>query len=285
MANAAYFTVHPRIENLTRASVPLQFWLNAQIALNEKNVSPDTEFVLSSNAVFVHSTADDFIPREYVPLDGAWSPVTPMPWSIVVGRALSHYRDWENYLGVFVAPSVGAQMYQPMSFAGAYNHANDLGIARVFPRTAAPGVKLFAFGPEFSERLEFSDDGSDYFELWGGLPRTFFHSDDATLAAGAAREWDEDWIPFARTGGLTEATRNAVLSLNVDANGSATIGALATTRNTRGALVLYRDGVIIQRWEVALEPGNPFRAQVSGLGNGNFKLQFLSNQGDIMGAR
>lgn len=117
------------------------------------------------------------------------------------------------------------------------------------------------------------------------LPRPFFHSDDATLAAGAAREWDEDWIPFARTGGLTEATRNAVLSLNVDVNGNVTIGALATTRNTRSALVLYRDGVIIQRWEVALEPGNPFRAQMSGLGNGNFKLQFLSNQGDIMDAR
>lgn len=285
MANAAYFTVHPRVENLTRASVPLQFWLNAQIALNEKNVSPETEFVLPANAVYVHSTTDDFIPREYVPPDGAWSPVTPMPWSIVAGRDLSRYRDWENYLGVFVAPSVGAQMYQPMSFAGAYDHANALGIVRVFPRTAAPGVKLFAFGPEFSERLEFSDDGSDYFELWGGLPRTFFHSDDATLAAGASREWDEYWIPFARIGGLTEATRNAVLSLNVDANGNAAIGVAATTRGTRGSLMLYRDGVLARRWDIVLEPGNPFRTQASGQGNGNFKLQFLSNQVNIMGTR
>jgi hypothetical protein len=62
-ANAAYFIVHPRIENLMHAAVRVQFWINAQIALNEKNVSPRTEFILPTDSVFVHSTGDDFFPK------------------------------------------------------------------------------------------------------------------------------------------------------------------------------------------------------------------------------
>ncbi len=274
-ANQACFVVHPRIENPTAAATHLQFWANAQLALNSKNVSSATEFIVPSTSVFVHSTGDSFIPPANVPSSGAQSPAAPLAWSIVAGRDLSRYQNWDDYLGVFAdAPA--------SDFTGAYNHANDLGIARVFPLTAASGVKLFAFGPNFGGRQLFADDGSDYFELWGGLPRTFFRDDDVTLAAGEAREWDEYWIPFAQTGGLSAATSAAVLYLNVDGNRLATIGAAATARNTRGALIVYRDGVEAARWNVSLDPGNPFRAQTS-LGSGtSFRLRFIAPDGTVL---
>jgi hypothetical protein len=167
-------------------------------------------------------------------------------------------------------------------FAGAYDPTTDLGIARIFPRERALGMKLFAFGPQFSSRDLFSDDGSDYFELWGGLSRTFFRNDDVTLGAGESREWEEYWIPFARTGGLTAASRHAVLNLSVDANHRATIRAAAAERSTRGGLVLYHDNAEIGRWNLALEPDHPFRAERDVPSVGQYRLRFVAGDGTVL---
>lgn len=270
----AYFTLHPRIENLRSVSVPVQFWANAQLNLNEKNVSPDTEFVLPTHQVFVHTTGDSFIPSEYIPGDHPQAPVMPMPWPVVGGHDLSMYSGWDTYLGVFVPSPIS-------DFAGAYSHTAELGIARVFPKETAPGVKLFGLGPNTTFRDSFTDDDSDYFELWGGLNRTFFASDNVTLAAGEAREWDEEWIPFAQTGGMTAATRNAVINLTVDTDSNVEVSAVATMRDTRGVLVLERDGTEVQHWDVTLNPGNPFHAQVKA-GPGTFKLRLVDEDAEVL---
>ncbi len=103
-----------------------------------------------------------------------------------------------------------------------------------------------------------------------------------TLAAGEAREWDEDWIPFAQTGGLSAATREAVLYLNIDTNRVAAIGAAATMRDTRGDVVLLQDGVEAARWSISLSPGNPVRTQTS-VGSGtSFRLRFIAPDGTLL---
>lgn len=269
--HAAYFILHPRIENPTAAPLALQFWINAQVALNNKNVSPDTEFILPADQVYVHSTGDAFIPPAAVPPDGAMGPSAPIGWPVIGGRDLSFYSNWDDYLGVFLdSPQA--------NFMGAYDHAGELGIARVFSPGQVGGAKLFAFGPNFTQRNVYTDDGSDYFELWGGLPRTFFQNDNVTLAAGESREWEEYWVPFANTGGLSAATRDAVLGLSVRV-GQANVGAAATNQGTRGALVLQRDGVEIKRWDLALEPGNAFRDQVAVPDGGHLKLVLTDPDG------
>lgn len=270
----SFFTLHPRIENLRSVSVPVQFWVNAQLNLNEKNVSPDTEFVLPTHQVFVHTTGDSFIPPENIPGNHPQAPVTPMPWSVVAGHELSMYSGWDTYLGVFVPSPIS-------DFAGAYSHTAELGIARVFPKATAPGVKLFGLGPNTTFRDSFTDDDSDYFELWGGLPRTFFANDDVALAPGEAREWDEEWIPFAQTGGVTAATRKAVLNLTVETDSNVAVSAVATMRDTRGVLVLERNGAEIHRWNVTLNPGNPFHAQVKA-GAGTFQLRLVDEDGTVL---
>ncbi len=191
-ADAAYWTVRPRIENLMNQPARVQFWINAQMALGARNVSPATEFFVPTPRVFIHSTGNAFVPAQGVPRAMAQSPSDPIGWPHIGGRDLSRYQNWSDYLGVFAAALQA-------DYVGAYNHTTELGIARVFPRARAPGVKLFAFGPDFGGRKLFADDGSDYFELWGGLNRTFFKDDDVRLEAGEAREWEETWIPFHAT--------------------------------------------------------------------------------------
>lgn len=250
--HAAYVVVHPRIENPTGSPVRLQFWINAQLALGAiKNVSPGTEFILPTDSVLVHSTGIQLIPHRNVPPGNATKASAPLGWSQVGGRDLSRYSNWDDYLGVFAAT-----VSRP--FVGAYNHDTELGIARVFPPDQAPGVKLFAFGSKFCCRSQFSDDGSDYFELWGGLPRTFFADDDVTIGGGQSREWSEYWVPFAKTGGLSVATRDAVLNVENE-NGTARASAYSAIPR-KGILVLTRDGNEIKRWPVGLVPGTAFSA-------------------------
>ncbi len=188
---------------------------------------------------------------------------------------MSRYQNWVNYLGLFLTSSTA-------DLAGVYDHASDLGIARLFPRDKAPGVKLFAFGPDFDGRSLFADNDSDYVELWGGLPRTFFKRDDVTLAPGESREWDEYWVPFAGTGGLSEATRHAVLYLERQPNGRALVSVAATAGGTKGSLELYRDGIPLKRWDVRLNPGQVSRQAVENVGEGTLKLRFAAADGTVL---
>jgi Domain of unknown function (DUF5107) len=271
--DAAYIWIHPEIVNPTARPQRLQFWINTQLSLGaSKNVSPSTEFILPTDSVYIHSTGDQFVPEASVPRDGAGSPSAPVAWSIIGGRDLSRYTNWEDYLGVFAA-----DLTQP--FVGAYNQDAALGIARVFPPLQVPGVKLFAFGPKFCCRSEFSDDGSDYFELWGGLPRTFFPSDDVTLGPGETRMWDEYWVPFARTGGLSAATRDAVLFVAND-NGSARVSAYSAVSRA-ATLVLLQDGSEVKRWPVMLAPGVPYSATAP-VGAGHLQLRLLAADGSTI---
>ncbi len=273
-AHAAYIVVQPRVENPTGAPVRLQFWINAQLTLGAgKNVSPNTDFILPTDSVFVHSTGDTFIPDANIPPDGAEGASAPVAWSQVGGRDLSRYANWEDYLGVFAA-------HLTQSFAGAYNHDAELGVARVFPPQAAPGVKLFAFGPRFCCRDQFADDDSDYFELWGGLPRTFFPNDDVALAPGETRTWTEYWLPFAQTGGLSIATREAVLFVAGD-SGTARVGAYYAAGAFDGTLLILSDGTEVKRWSVHLSPDRPFHTTTP-VDAGRLQLRLLTSNGSII---
>jgi hypothetical protein len=193
----AYFVVEPSVVNPTSQAVALQFWLNAALTLGSATVSPNTEFILPAERVVVHSTGDPALPAER----------QVMPWPIHEGRDLSWYRNWRNWLGVFVP---GDQQ----GYAGAYNHDTGLGVVRIFPE-AANGLKLFAFGAGFPARSEYTDDGSEYFEIWGGPCKTFWPEDDVVLGPAQSMQWTEIWLPFHGIGGLDRASAELVVRADV----------------------------------------------------------------------
>lgn len=203
---AAYWVVAPRLVNPTDQSITCQFWLNAALTLGSSSVSPNTEFVYPTERMIVHSTGDATLPGEHQSLS----------WPVFQKRDLSRYGNWRNWLGVFV-PDV------QQDYVGAYSHDTDLGIVRLFPHQTVPGLKLFAFGSGFPARVEYTDDGSEYWELWGGPCRTFWPEDDFTLQAHQTLQWSEIWMPFRGIGGLDQASNELAVKSNVR-DGLASIG-------------------------------------------------------------
>ncbi len=197
-AERAYFELRPRLVNPTAQAVACQLWLNAALTLGSASVSANTEFIYPTDSMIVHSSGDRALPAER----------QIMSWPIYEGCDLSHYRNWHNWLGVFV-PDI------QQDYAGAYNHDTELGIVRVFPPEVAPGLKLFAFGADFSAREEYSDDESEYFEMWAGPCRTFWPEDDVLIGAGQSLSWSEIWLPFSSIAGLDRANAEAVVKASV----------------------------------------------------------------------
>jgi len=241
-----YFTLTPRITNLTEEPHPYQFWANSMLSLSDYNTpSPDLTFILPDDAVTVHSTGDGGLPN----------PGGQMTWPVHGGRDFSRYGEWHQYLGVFANPAQAG-------FVGAYDLSSDQGIVRVFPHTVATGVKIFCMG-DLSSSL-WTDDSSRYFELWAGLTPTFW--DYWTLQPGASVTWSERWYPVSGIGGYNWANEETAIRL-VHSDDSAEV-AVATSRAMNGTVLLRRGGAEVQRWDALIAPGQPFHAAVGPVSTG-----------------
>jgi len=237
-AEHSYFTAVPRIANPSGSPQRYQFWANAMLALSDDNApSPDLTFILPDDAVTVHSTSDGSLP----------GPGGRMAWPVHNGRDFSRYSEWHRPLGIFAHPTQAG-------FAGAYDLGSEQGVARVFPHTVATGVKLFCLGDLPS--AEWTDDGSRYFELWGGLTPTFW--DYWTLQPGASVAWTERWYPVSGMGGYNWANEEAAIRLTPSGDSAGV--AVMMTRALNGTVVLRRGGAEVQRWDVFIAPGQPFQA-------------------------
>jgi hypothetical protein len=230
--------VRPRVHNPTDAAHAFQFWLNGMFALSPDNrPSPELRFIFPCDTVTVHSTGDGHVPEAG----------QQMGWPVHEGRDMSRYGNWQGWLGAF-AP--------PIAYMGAYDPSSDMGVVRVWPGTVAHGAKIFGHGG--LDPGIWTDDGSGYVELWGGLTPTFW--DSTSLAPGVSVSWEERWYGVNGLGGVSTANDAAALWLAVGEK-SVQVGALATLP-VRGQLLLESEGRALASWEVDLAPGVPFRSHV-----------------------
>ncbi|MGC9357582.1 MAG: hypothetical protein ACP5GX_06945, partial [Anaerolineae bacterium] len=148
-------------------------------------------------------------------LPGTW-PNTPddpddalITWPLYNGVDWSRLGNWDDWLGFFEYPQAAAD------FMGLYNHDAGEGVARIFPSAVARGAKGFAMGWLSPLPSSFwTDDGSSYVELHGGVAPTFW--DSAYLAPGGAISWTEFWYPLGAIGGLEAATEEGALSIAME---------------------------------------------------------------------
>ena len=227
-ADSAAFTVRPNLTNMGPDEIPVQFWLNAVLALAPDTMSPRTQFVVPTGKMVVHSRGEL---GWSVPGAGHES-----NWPQVGETDLSDYSQWTDYLGFFI-PNM------PTPFMGAYNPDTQLGVVRLIEPATVPGNKLFAFGPAFPDH-SYTDDGSQYFEIWGGVNTGFWPEDDISVPPGGTLQWQENWWPLAGLAGLTWANQHAAIFLSQNNDGN-TLSVLVSQPQQGTLTVVAGDTVLI----------------------------------------
>ncbi len=240
-AGEAAFSLRTRLTNPGQEATTFKYWLNAMLAPGGRNrPGPELRFILPGDAVTVHSTGDASLPAAGQPLS----------WPMYQGRDLSRLGNWRQYLGFFARPIANA------GFMGVYDLAADEGLARVFPADVMQGAKFFALG--WSDPLPanlYTDDGSSYVEMHGGLAPTF---DDAiSLGAGETIYWEETWFPVAGIGTFVFADQDGALNLSMIPSQGLHV-AILPVRRTSAVLTLTVAGAALERREVTLAPARPF---------------------------
>ena len=157
--------ISPKITNNTGSIRAFQFWTNAMLPY-----SPDARFEVFSESALLHSTDDTSFPPPY----------QSITWPVFRGRDFSRASEWRNYMGLFMSNKQGhTSIYYP----------NKWRITRLADPSISKGVKLFLLG-DLSPSL-YTDDGSRYLEIWGGLTETF--RDNYLLVSGKQVSWTETW--------------------------------------------------------------------------------------------
>ncbi len=233
----AYAVIQPWARNNTPESHPYQLWLNAMLAFNNNTVSGATQIILPVNEVLIHSTSDGGVPG-----GGGM-----MSWPFYGSRDMSWYSNWQGYLGFFIPDP-------PRGFVGIYDHALNQGIVRAFNPGWPAGSKIF--GPGTLDPSYWTDDSSNYLELWSGATSSFWSY--ATLNAGESFSWTEYWYPVHGMGGFNEANRLAALRLQENGDQVEIAAAVSTTLN--GTLTLYTGGQTVVSWPMLLYPATAFQA-------------------------
>ncbi len=233
-AHKALFTVTPRLVNNSAQAAPIQLWVNAALTLGAGTMSPNTRFVLPADQIIIHSRGGSGWSLPEAKQSAPWPQIGPVD--------LRDYNQWADYLGFFV-PN------QTAPFLGAYNPDTDLGVVRLAYDQPGSG-KLFAFGRNFYDR-SYTDNNSQYFEIWGGANAGFWSEDDISVAAGASLTWQEQWWPVAQLGGLTWVTEAAALHLTGD-----TLSVLVSTP-TQGRLQIRAGSQILLDEAFSAEPTTP----------------------------
>jgi hypothetical protein len=199
----AYFILRPRVVNSWGSDFRFQWWTNAMLAPGAANKpSPDLHFIFPTAEMTVHSTGDATLPPAGQPLS----------WPVYNGRDLSWLGNWAQWLGFFQRPAAAGD------FSGVYDSGADEGMVRVYPSSAARGSKGFAAGwGDPIDSKSWTDDGSGYVELQGGLTPTY--GDWYVLPPGGEITWNEVWYPVAGIGGVTDAAEEGAIHLTPSGNG------------------------------------------------------------------
>lgn len=253
----AYFTLSPRLSNPTASIQRYQFWINAMLAPDGNRISPATQLIWPSDSLIVHSASD-----------GAAFPAgRRLSWPQVSGHDLRVVENWPTYLGFFGDPQ--------RDFMGVFSPDAGIGAVRVFPRTIARGVKFFA-GPGLDPKL-WTDDGSSYLELWGGITADF--DTYADLAPGQSISWTERWYAVGPVGPLLWASEDLALALNV--GDTAVLAGVTAPTSLQGQLLLWRDDFVVGQWQVNLAAGESASVawQEQRPGDHRWRLQVIDGQG------
>ena len=266
-ADSQVFSVRGTYHNPTGAPKPFQFWMNAMVAPGAGNrLGDDLHFVVPDQQMVVHASQDPALP----------APRERISWPNFGGRDLSRYRTWNGYIGLFAANNLHGK------WAGVYDTGVDEGLAAVDLDPSLPGVKMFAFGKDF-ERSLYTDDGSDYAELWLGAQPTFW--DYPELAPGATRSFHAKWQPMHGIGDFAAGTSAGAIGLSRSPYGGLILGVQPSQPRGATTMRVRAGGTELWSGVLAVAPDQPLRVELPhGVATGTLLTVEWDNQATTVAA-
>lgn len=176
-------------------------------------------------------------------------------WPVAQGVDLSWQKNNQSMLGVF-----GLDLYD--DFIAAYDYDADFGTICYADRRQARGVKTWAWGTgEAATRQmkHYTDNDGPYLEVQSG--RFVWDGNYEFIEPGRSDGWTEYWFAAGKLGGLTTASRDAVIYFDMRQN-QAKLAVTATGIFANATLRLMAGDAVIWNAQADLLPAAVYRARI-----------------------
>src|SRR5262245_46460199 len=232
----AYLEINVQLYNRTGEPQTFLWWANPAVHVNDDYQSifpPDV------HAVMDHGKRDV---SDFPIATGTYYKVNYAP-----GTDISRYKN-------IPVPTSYMAYHSDFDFVGCYDHGRRAGMMHVANHHVVPGKKQWTWGhSDFGQAWDrqLTDDDGPYIELMCGA-YTDNQPDFSWIQPGEEKRFTQIFLPYKLIGPATNASREAVVNLDV-AGDSAMIG-VYITRPRHIRVVLLHDGATLYEREVELTP-------------------------------
>ncbi len=197
----AYLEVDVRLYNRTPLPQTYLWWANPALSVNDhyQSIFPSDVFAVMDHAKRAVSS--------FPVATGAYYKFDYAP-----GTDISYYKD-------IPVPTSYMAHHSNFDFLGGYDHGAQAGVLHVANHHIAPGKKQWTWGnSDFGHAWDrqLTDTDGPYIELMCGA-YTDNQPDFAWLQPGEEKRFTQVFMPFKAIGGVKNATKEAVINLELDA--------------------------------------------------------------------
>ncbi len=234
---------------------PGRAFLEATIRLHNKNLLPNRYLIWTNAGVGVTEGSRFVYPMSKTIGHDSSALGT---WPIINGVDLSWNRNNKNMLGVF-----GLDIYD--NFMSIYDYKTDYGTICFTNRLLARGMKTWTFGSGLTALRHmalYTDNDGLYMETQSG--RFIWDGNYEFIDPGKTDGWTEYWFGAGNLGGLTTATRDVAVFLDLTGqrSGAARLAVTATAPFPRTSLELFAGDERIWSTTQDLTVGSAFHSSV-----------------------
>jgi tetratricopeptide (TPR) repeat protein len=240
----SYLEVSGTLMNTTENINSFLYWANVATHVNEDYqviFPPSVDFaVYHSKNSFAH-----------------W----PVTWEPYTGK--EYYRNgidaswWKNH------PTQNSFFAYDLKegFLAGYDYSKDAGTIHICNPNIVKGAKLWEWGPGYMGSMwdtrVLTDNDGPYAELMAGA-YSDNQPDYSWIKPYEVKQFKQYWYPLRETRGLTNASLEASINLEVGENGRVFIAANTTAKMENAVILLEHQGKPVLEKSIDIDPANPF---------------------------
>ncbi len=242
----AYLEISGKLYNRTPFPQTFLWWANPAVKVNEhyQSIFPPDVY-----AVFDHGKRDV---SDFPIATGTYYKVNYAP-----GTDISRYKN-------IPVPTSYMAIQSKFDFIGCYEHDTQAGMLHVANHHISPGKKQWTWGNgDFGHAWDrnLTDEDGPYIELMTGM-FTDNQPDFSWLQPGEEKTFEQYFMPYAKIGAVKNATKEAMVNLEVN-NNEASIKVYATAQYNKAGIVVSIDKTEVKTFSFNLSPAHVFEEVVA----------------------